>query len=93
MLSPTTGFDAMRAAPPDGWRATAALALTLLGAGPAIGLAPLHRWIVPAHDAATGPVAALLSGGMARVGVYVVIRILMDLCGKATPAGGARRCW
>jgi formate hydrogenlyase subunit 3/multisubunit Na+/H+ antiporter MnhD subunit len=85
MLSPAPGFDAMRAAPPEGWRAAAVLALTLLGAGPALGLAPLHRWLAPAHEAASGPVCAMMSGGMARVGAYVVIRVLLDLCGAATP--------
>lgn len=82
---PGPGFDAMRAAPPEGWRAAAVLTLTVLGAGPAIGLVPLHRWLPPASATASGPVAALLSGGMARVGVYVLIRIVLDLCGPATP--------
>ncbi|MGI4953408.1 MAG: proton-conducting transporter membrane subunit [Janthinobacterium lividum] len=84
-MLPGPGFDAMRAAPPEGWRAAAVLVLTLLGAGPAIGLVPLHRWLPPAYATASGPVAALLAGGMARVGVYVLIRIVLDLCGPATP--------
>ena len=61
------------------------LALTLLGAGPALGLAPLHRWLAPAHAAASGAVCAMMSGGMARVAAYVIIRVVMDLCGAATP--------
>jgi formate hydrogenlyase subunit 3/multisubunit Na+/H+ antiporter MnhD subunit len=85
MLSAEPGFDAMRAAPPEGWRAAAVLTLTVLGAGPALGLAPLHRWMTPAHEAASGPVCVLLSGGMARVGAYVIIRVVLDLCGAATP--------
>jgi hydrogenase-4 component B len=60
--------------------------LTLLGAAPALGLAPLHRWLPATYEAATGPVSALLSGGMARVGAYVIVRVLLDLCGAATPA-------
>jgi formate hydrogenlyase subunit 3/multisubunit Na+/H+ antiporter MnhD subunit len=85
MLPPGPGFDSMRAAPPEGWRAAAVLALTLLGAGPALGLAPLHRWMAPVHEAASGPVCAMMSGGMARVGAYVIIRVMLDLCGAATP--------
>jgi formate hydrogenlyase subunit 3/multisubunit Na+/H+ antiporter MnhD subunit len=85
LLPPGPDFGAMRAAPPDGWRAAAVLALTVLGAAPALGLAPLHRWLAPAHAAASGPAAAMMSGGMARVAVYVIIRVVMDLCGAATP--------
>jgi hydrogenase-4 component B len=85
-LLPGAGFEAMRATPPDGWRAAAVLLLVLAGAGPAAGLAPLHLWLPRAHAVSPGPVCALLSGGMAKVAVYAIVRVLFDLCGPATPA-------
>jgi hydrogenase-4 component B len=80
------GFEAMRAAPPEGWRAAAVLLLVLAGAGSVAGLAPLHLWLPRAHAASPGPVCALFSGGMAKVAVYAIVRVLFDLCGPATPA-------
>jgi formate hydrogenlyase subunit 3/multisubunit Na+/H+ antiporter MnhD subunit len=90
LLSPADGlletsFATMRAASPDGWRATAVLALVLLGAGAKAGLAPLHVWLPRAHAAAPAHVSALMSGVMTKVAVYVLIRVLLDLCGPAQP--------
>ncbi|HEX3349391.1 MAG TPA: proton-conducting transporter membrane subunit [Acetobacteraceae bacterium] len=78
-------FAAMRAHPPDGWRAAAVLALVLIGAGSKAGFAPLHVWLPPAHATAPSHVSALMSGAMTKVGLYVVIRFLLDLCGPAQP--------
>ena len=78
-------FAAVRAAPPEGWAAAAVLALALGGAGSMAGLAPLHLWLPLAHSAAPSHVAALMAGGMTTVALYVLIRILFDLCGSATP--------
>ncbi len=80
-----TGFDAIRAAPPDGWRAAAVLLAVLIGAGSKAGLAPLHIWLPPAHAAAPSHVSALMSGAMTKVALYVMVRILFDLCGPAQP--------
>lgn len=77
------GFAALRTARPEGW---AVLALVLLGAGWAAGLAPLHLWLLPAHPTLPAPVAALISGGMTKVALYVLVRVLFDLCGPAVPA-------
>lgn len=79
------GFAALRANPPDGWAGAAVLALVLLGAGWAAGLAPLHLWLRPAHPAMPAPAAALVLGGMTKVALYVLVRILFDLCGPAAP--------
>ena len=78
-------FAAIRAHPPEGWRAVAILALTLIGAGAKAGLAPLHVWLPPAHAAAPGHVSALMSGVMTKVSLYIVVRFLFDLCGPAQP--------
>jgi len=82
---PDLRFAAMRAAPPEGWRAAAVLLLVLLGAGSKAGLAPLHPWLPLAHPAAPSHVSALMSGAMTKVALYVVIRLLFDLCGAAQP--------
>jgi len=71
-------FAAMRAASPEGAQATAILLLALLGAASQLA------W--PARAAAqTEPVGALLPGGMAVATLYVLIRVLLDLCGPTAP--------
>jgi len=74
-------FAALRATPPEGLRAGLVLALMLIGAGSKAGLAPLHVWLPPAHAAAPAEVSAMMSAGMTKVAVYVLIRVLFDLCG------------
>jgi formate hydrogenlyase subunit 3/multisubunit Na+/H+ antiporter MnhD subunit len=74
-------FATLRAHPPEGWRAVAVLVLVLLGAGSKAGLAPLHVWLPPAHSNAPGPISALMSGAMTKMALYVMIRLLFDLCG------------
>jgi len=76
-------FTAMRA--PEGWRAAVVLALVVLGAGSKAGLAPLHLWLPLAHPAAPSHVSALMSGAMTKVALYVIVRMLFDLCGPAQP--------
>jgi formate hydrogenlyase subunit 3/multisubunit Na+/H+ antiporter MnhD subunit len=78
-------FAAMRAHPPEGWRALAVLVLVLVGAGSKAGLAPLHVWLPPAHAAAPSHVSALMSGATTKVALYVAIRVLFDICGPAQP--------
>lgn len=78
-------FAAMRATPPEGWRAGLVLALVVLGAGSKAGLAPLHLWLPLAHPAAPSHISALMSGAMTKVALYVIIRVLFDLCGPAQP--------
>jgi formate hydrogenlyase subunit 3/multisubunit Na+/H+ antiporter MnhD subunit len=79
------GFAAIRSAPPEGWVAGAVLVFVLLGAGSKIGLVPFHVWLPLAHPAAATPVSALMSGAMVKVALYVMLRMLMDLCGPAQP--------
>jgi hydrogenase-4 component B len=85
MASPTIAwldcdYAAIRAAPPEGWRASAVLVLTLLGATGLAGLFPLHAWI-----ARLGAASALLMGISTNIGVYLMFRVLLDLCGTAQP--------
>jgi hydrogenase-4 component B len=51
-----------------------AFVLVLLGAGAKAGLAPLHSWLPRAHPAPPAGVSAVMSGGMVKVALYVLIR-------------------
>jgi hydrogenase-4 component B len=51
-----------------------AFMLILLGAGAKAGLAPLHSWLPRAHPAPPAGVSALMSGGMVKVALYIIIR-------------------
>jgi len=51
-----------------------AFVLVLLGAGAKAGLAPLHSWLPRAHPAPPAGVSALMSGGMVKVSLYILIR-------------------
>ena len=61
----------------------AAWVLALLGPGALAGLAPFHLWSLPAHRAAPARAAALLSGAMQPLAVYLLVRLLLD--GAAQP--------
>ena len=91
LLAANSGWDmhfaAIRAHPPQGWRAVLVLALVLVAAGSKAGLAPLHVWLPPAHAAAPSHGSALMSGAMTKVALYVLVRVLFDLCGPAQPGG------
>ena len=51
-----------------------AFMLVLLGAGAKAGLAPLHGWLPRAHPAPEAGVSALMSGGMVKIALYVILR-------------------
>ncbi len=78
-------FASLRQHPPDGAWAAGVLGLAILGAGAKAGLFPLHVWLPRAHPVAPSPASALMSGAMTKVALYVLARILFDLCGDATP--------
>ncbi|HQT64174.1 MAG: hypothetical protein B7Z75_09165 [Acidocella sp. 20-57-95] len=60
-----------------------AFSLILLGAGAKAGLAPLHAWLPKAHPAPPAAVSALMSGGMVKVALYVLIRYGFVVLGGA----------
>jgi len=80
------GFAALRAAPPEGWAAVAVLLLVLPGVAAKAGLAPLHLWLPLAHPAAPAHVSALMSAVMVKVALYVLLRLVFDICGPAQAA-------
>jgi formate hydrogenlyase subunit 3/multisubunit Na+/H+ antiporter MnhD subunit len=65
-----------------------AFMLILLGAGVKAGLAPLHGWLPRAHPAPEAGVSALMSGGMVKVALYVILRY-----GFLTFGGAAQPWW
>ncbi len=60
-----------------------AFVLLLLGAGAKAGLAPLHFWLPRAHPAPSAGVSAVMSGGMVKVALYVIIRYGFIVFGNA----------
>jgi hydrogenase-4 component B len=66
-----------------------AFVLVALGAGAKAGLAPLHSWLPKAHPAPPAGVSALMSGGMVKIALYVLIRYaFIILTGAAQPWWG-----
>lgn len=51
----------------------------LVGFGTKAGIIPLHIWLPSAHPAAPSHVSALMSGVMIKTGIYMLIRITLDL--------------
>ncbi|MBZ5557694.1 MAG: hydrogenase 4 subunit B [Acidobacteriia bacterium] len=59
--------------------------LAMVAFGSKAGLVPLHVWLPRAHPAAPSHVSALMSGVMIKLGVYGVLRVVVDFLG-AGPA-------
>lgn len=53
--------------------------LALIGFGTKAGIIPLHTWLPGAHPAAPSHVSALMSGVMIKTGIYMFIRIFLDI--------------
>ena len=52
---------------------------TLIGFGTKAGIIPLHIWLPDAHPAAPTQVSAIMSGVMIKSGIYMMIRLFMDI--------------
>ena len=57
--------------------------LALIGFGTKAGIIPFHIWLPSAHPAAPSHVSALMSGVMIKTGIYMFIRVFMDLMPNA----------
>lgn len=55
--------------------------LAFLGFGSKAGIVPLHVWLPKAHPAAPSHVSALMSGVMIKLGIYGLLRVVLDLLG------------
>ncbi len=51
----------------------------LIGFGVKAGIIPLHIWLPSAHPAAPSHVSALMSGVMIKTGIYMLIRVSLDI--------------
>lgn len=57
----------------------AVFGLTFVGLGIKAGVIPLHIWLPSAHPAAPSHVSALMSGVMIKTGIYMMIRLFLDI--------------
>ena len=57
----------------------AAAIFFMFGLGVKAGIVPLHTWLPDAHPAAPSPVSSLLSGVMIKIGIYMMIRVFLNI--------------
>jgi len=62
--------------------------LALIGFGTKAGIIPFHVWLPSAHPAAPSHVSALMSGVMIKTGIYMMIRIFIDILPGVQPWWG-----
>lgn len=55
--------------------------LALFGFGTKAGIAPQHVWLPMAHPVAPSHVSALMSGVVIKMGIYGLVRVVLDLLG------------
>jgi len=55
--------------------------LVLVGFGTKAGALPLHAWLPRAHPVAPSHVSAVMSGVMIKMGIYGLVRIVVDVMG------------
>jgi len=69
-------FDTLTAEglPPE--LVSTAFLLALFGFGAKAGIMPFHVWLPPSYAAAPGPVPAVLSGVMSKLGLYGLLQVL-----------------
>lgn len=53
--------------------------LAVIGFGTKAGIIPLHIWLPSAHPAAPSHVSGLMSGVMIKTGIYMMIRLFLDI--------------
>jgi hydrogenase-4 component B len=83
-------FAAMRhavATLPEGLRWGVFL-LAFFGFGVKAGLVPMSSWLPRAHPAAPGNVSALLSGVIVNLGIYGIVRVVLDIAPPQTLGPG-----
>lgn len=79
----TTSFTAMRshAASLALPLRDAIFLLALVGFGSKAGIVPLHIWLPMAHPVAPSHISALMSGVVIKMGIYGLVRVVLDLLG------------
>lgn len=74
LLSGPGGFDWVGGH--AGTTGTLVIIFAMLGFGVKAGVVPLHVWLPEAHAAAPSHVSAMMSGGMIKLGIYGILRML-----------------
>jgi hydrogenase-4 component B len=87
----TTSFSSMRAGAASLSPAlrNGIFLLALFGFGFKAGIIPLHIWLPMAHPVAPSHVSAVLSGVVIKMGIYGLLRVLLDLMGGGPAWWGA----
>lgn len=62
--------------------------LCVIGFGTKSGIIPFHIWLPSAHPAAPSHVSALMSGVLIKTGIYMMIRIFLDILQPIPPWWG-----
>jgi hydrogenase-4 component B len=77
------GYDALRAVAPTLSLPlrSAVFLLTFVGFGAKAGILPLQLWLPEAHPAAPSHISALLSAVIIKLGIYGMLRFLLDFLG------------
>jgi hydrogenase-4 component B len=77
------GFAALRSAAPtiSGSLRSAIFLLSFIGFGAKAGILPLQLWLPEAHPAAPSHISALLSAVIIKLGIYGMLRFLLDFLG------------
>ncbi|MGI6106089.1 MAG: proton-conducting transporter membrane subunit [Raoultibacter sp.] len=57
----------------------AVFVLAIIGFGTKAGMIPFHIWLPSAHPAAPSHVSGLMSGVMIKTGIYMMIRLYLDI--------------
>ena len=76
-------FEGIKAAAndlPDAVK-TIIFVFAIIGFGTKAGIIPLHTWLPEAHPAAPSNISSLMSGVMIKVGIYGILRIVVDILG------------
>ncbi len=74
-------FDALRSGHLPPLARSAVFLLALAGFGSKAGAVPLHVWLPRAHPEAPSHVSALMSAAMVTLGLYGLIRVVLDVLG------------
>ena len=61
--------------------------IAIIGFGCKAGMFPMHAWLPVAHPEAPAPASAVLSGLIAKTGVFAIIRIIYFVVGPQTIKG------
>lgn len=62
--------------------------LAIIGFGTKAGIIPFHIWLPFAHPAAPSHISALMSGVMIKTGIYMMIRLFLDILQPVPPWWG-----